>query len=70
MKKEYEKPIVELVVFEANSCIATSCVGHPATLEQCLPAANEGADGAFDDVNGCLVVVYCYHTSQDININS
>ena len=70
MKKEYEKPIVELVVFEANSCIATSCVSHPATPERCLPAASESAEGAFDDKQGCPVEVYCYHTSQDININS
>lgn len=74
MKKEYEKPVLELVEFEILDAIATSCaddVTRDSTGKECVTEGYDGFNLFSGKSEGCEPYEgYCYYPSSFSLINS
>lgn len=69
MKKEYEKPTIDLVEFEVGNAIAACSSQHFSDDGRCLPDMPD-ENGNYTDVTSCKTEVYCYHTAENLTWNS
>ena len=73
MKKEYEKPIVELVEFEVSDAIAGTCQSKVQTsAQECVVEIDPEINFSHPDET-CTIKLdegYCYYSPNDINSTS
>ena len=67
MKKEYEKPVIELVEFEMNDAIAGCPTDATEGFVDIKCVKGQYVDIAFTESDGCFPTEgYCYYNSTGI----